>query len=266
MRKRPNDSLSAIEAGAINVKSDLPTLLRMCISLSGVTRSDELRKWASSELMGYGPDDELPNYRTSAAPLLLDGTTRSHRVTGQSVPVNLVPSDMHDVLDEDVRFAQPIAEILDLIERSRRSSEDFVRIGPPGSHYLVALMNHELQGAAIDRIYWSVSVATLHRIVDAVRTTLVRLVAEMRVAMPVGVLAPSQEVADNAVAVVVHGSRNRINVQHISSSTGDVVATQADNVMVGSQPEPPVRKFTYWLFGIATLSGTIITVVVWRWG
>ena len=85
------DLLRHIERGAHDTSSDLASLLRRCISLGGVTGSESLREWATRELMGYGDDDELPDYRRAAAPLVLDAHVPGGRITGQQVPYHLVP-------------------------------------------------------------------------------------------------------------------------------------------------------------------------------
>ncbi len=83
------DLLTQIERGAHSDSSDLASLLRRCITLGGATGSESLREWASRELMGYGSEDELPEYRTAAAPLVLDEHLpggRDHRSAGTVQP------------------------------------------------------------------------------------------------------------------------------------------------------------------------------------
>lgn len=74
--------MAEIESGALDSDADLPKLLRTCIALGGSIGTADLRDWASRELKGYGPDDDLPEYRRIPAPLMLDGFTGSGRVTG----------------------------------------------------------------------------------------------------------------------------------------------------------------------------------------
>lgn len=45
-------------------------LLRKCIVLGAYTGSEQLKRWARSELNGYTDQDELPVYRTIPAPIL----------------------------------------------------------------------------------------------------------------------------------------------------------------------------------------------------
>ena len=60
-------------------------MLNKVIALGGRVDSTELRDWARRELQGYGPDDELPEYRRIVAPLQLDGATMHGRITGQQL-------------------------------------------------------------------------------------------------------------------------------------------------------------------------------------
>ena len=109
MRRR--DLLTQIERGAHDTSSDLPSLLRRCIALGGVTRSESVREWASSELMGYGDDDALPAYRTAAAPLVLDAHVPGGVIKGQQVPYALIPDFARDRLGDELEFRQPVSEL-----------------------------------------------------------------------------------------------------------------------------------------------------------
>jgi len=250
---------------ALDPKSDLVTALRLCISLGGVARSVELRKWASAELSGYDSDDVLPEYRKLAAPLVLDAAVPGGRITGQMVTASMLPNDMADVIDGPVPLKFPLTDIPGLVASASGGS---LLIGIPGGHLLVPLMNHHLgNSAAVERVYWMVSTAQVRGIADVVRTTLVRLVAEMRSTMPTGVDQPSEAVADEATQVVVYGKRAKINIQNVSATgSGDVVVNQAGRLSTGAEPESTTRSVSYWVFGIVTLVGTLVTILAIRHG
>jgi hypothetical protein len=62
-----------------------------------------------------------------------------------------------------------------------------VKLGPPGTAELVTIVNQGLRpGQVIERLYWSVSTASIRGILDVVRTNLVELIAEMRAGTPAG--------------------------------------------------------------------------------
>lgn len=136
---------------------------------------------------------------------------RDHEGTGGPSCAWLIPDFAHDNLTGDVAFPQPIAEIADVLSSARNRGDDAVRIGSNGGHLLVAAMNNELAGSTqvIDRIYWSVSLSPIARILDIVRTNLVDLVAEMRAGTPGGDF-PSQQTTEQAVDVAICGRRNRV--------------------------------------------------------
>jgi hypothetical protein len=59
--------LDDIIALATDDTAVLAVVLRKCLVLAHVLKNDRLKSWAQSELNGYGPDVELPDYRKSAA-------------------------------------------------------------------------------------------------------------------------------------------------------------------------------------------------------
>lgn len=173
---------------------------------------------------GYSPDDDLPSYRLTNAPLLLDGAMVGGRVSGQQVPLAMIPDVARSTVLGDIYLRQSIAEFAELVTSGRRKGEDHVRLAPSGFGELVALMNHELAKndplggpfgptRVVERVYWMVSLTVFMSILDVVRTTLVELVSEMRAGMPNDMGIPSPEVAERAVAVAIEGSGNRVLIQ-----------------------------------------------------
>jgi hypothetical protein len=251
------DLLTQIERGAHDESSDLPSLLRRCITLGGVTGSSSLRQWASSELTGYSNDDALPAYRTAAAPLVLDAHVPGGVIKGQQVPYALIPDFARDQLSDDLEFRQPISEIGEMVASARRRGVSTVKLGVPLGSAVVALMNDELQkdgpGQAIERIYWEVSLVPMTRILDGVRTRLVALIAEMRAGTPAGTSIPSREIAEQAVGIVIHGKGHRIVIQQ--DSPGAVAATTEPN-------ESRARRVAFWIVASATVVAAVAAVIV----
>jgi hypothetical protein len=130
--RRSSDLLADIEAGAHDPTADLAGLLRKCITLGGKAGSERLRDWAALELKGYGSDDELPEYRQAVAPLTIDGATVAGRITGQLLPVTMIPDFARDKVTADISFPQPIAEIAHLLSSAMRG-DGLVRMSPPGA-------------------------------------------------------------------------------------------------------------------------------------
>jgi AbiTii len=250
------DLPARIERGAHDPRSDLSSVLRLCISLGGVTGSDSLREWSSRELMGYGSDDELPDYRKAAAPLVLDAHVPGGRITGQQVPYTLIPDFAQDDLGDDIEFRQPIAEIAEMLASARRRGETTVKLGVPLGSGVVALMNDEFRRGSrpqvIERIHWDVSLVPLTRILDAIRTRLVALIAEMRAGTPAGKTVPSREVAERAVGVVIHGKGHRIVIQQDSPGATATVG----------EGESRARRIAFWIVVVATVVAAIAAILV----
>lgn len=107
--------LDDIIALATDNTASLAVVLRKCLVLAHVLKNDRLKLWAQSELNGYEPDAEVPDYRKSAAgakgnfmgsfgsvlnnfvipPQLLDEADRRH---GQYVLLNQAVAAYEDLL------------------------------------------------------------------------------------------------------------------------------------------------------------------------
>lgn len=251
------DLLAQIERGAHETGTDVTALLRRCISLGGLTGSDSLREWASRELLGYGNDDDVPDYRTAGAPLVLDAHVPGGRITGQQVPYALIPDFARDNLTDDLEFRQPISEIAEMIATARRRSETTVKLGVPLGSGIVAVMNDELREGSepqvVERIYWEVSLIPLTRILDAVRTRLVSLIAEMRAGTPKGKRLPSRDVAEQAVGIAIYGKGHRIVIQQDSAG---------GTATIGEGGESTARRIAFWIVVVATVVAAVAAVVV----
>jgi hypothetical protein len=268
-----------IEAGAHNPDSDLPTLLRKCISLGGATGSARLREWATHELKGYGLEDSLPSYRVTRSLLFLDAALPGGRVTGQQVPLTLIPDVARPSIQGDIHLPQSIAEIADLVYSARRDNEDSIRLSPPLAQELVALMNNDLaqrerrswgggldlpQSQTIERVYWRVGLSFFVAIIDAVRTTLVELVAEMRAGTPSDKSFPTHEVAEQAVDIAINGDRNRVVINQVAPSATGAASAGGFASTGSAEPESKSRTAMWWIVGIAGVvaAGAAIAALV----
>jgi hypothetical protein len=261
--RTPSGLLADIQAGALDPRKDLADVLRQCVALGGETGSVGLREWATKELKGYPPDDEVPSYRLTGSLLFLDGVTGNIRVTGQQVPYNMIPDVARERLKEDIPMRQPIAELVDIVESHRRRGESSVKLTPPLAQELVALMNHDVAkteeggwpgspaSKVVERVYWMVGLNVFTGIIDTVRTTLVELVAEMRAGTPAGAGVPTREVADQALEIAVNGKVGRLIINQVGPGS-TAVATAGGTASAGnSMPESRSRRWMWWLVGIA---------------
>jgi AbiTii len=258
--RRDSKLIDQIEQGALDSKVPLADTLRKCVALGGQTKSAELRDWASRELNGYGRDDELPEWRTVPAQILMDFTNARFHVKGRQISVWDLPEFARDNVKEEVSFRGGVGELEAVI---RQADEGTVRIGLPGGSDLVAYMNlmNDTPYQSIERIYYAIGTASVHGILDRVRTLLTALVAEMRHGMPDDAAVPSEEVATNAAHYVITGKRNKVIINNAQSG-----GEGTSGIGPESEREPESPRWKRWarfgsgLVGIATV---LALVVAW---
>jgi AbiTii-like protein len=217
----------------------------------------DLRDWATRELRGYlGSEDALPDYRHARAPLLMDGLSGNFQFRRKSVTYVDLPAEARDVITDEVPLTFGIGKIEDL-SRQADSNGGFIQLGPPGASDLALLMSHESGGRYhVERVYWSVSASDLRSVVDAVRTALIELVAEMRAGMAGGDTAPSPEVTGQALQFAVYGKGHRITVA-TAGEGGTATATSKS-----AEPEEPGFWTTSRRIGAAIVGFAAIVTAV----
>jgi hypothetical protein len=256
MPRRDQGLLTEIERGALDDKVSLAATLRTCITLGAQTRNAELRDWASQELDGYRNDNDIPEYRIIYAPLLIDAVTFTHKIRGQQISAMDLPDFAQDHISEKLRLAQGVGDLQALVRNAENAGKTAVKLVPPGTAELLKLWNHQMQtsGQTIMALYWDVNTARIDGVLDRIRTTLVRLVSEMRATMPDNFSLPSSEQAAQAVNVVLHGGkRNQITV----------TAAQADRGATASIATNGAHKESAWTktATIWTIIGVIVAIV-----
>jgi hypothetical protein len=204
---RDHSLLAEIERDALNHSVPLSAALQKCIALGGRARNAELRDWATQELHGYRNDTEIPPYRIIHAPLLIDAITVAGSIRGQQISATDLPDVAQDIITEEVKMAHGVGDLQGLVRNAERDGQRTVKLGPPGAAELIKIWNYEIgdTGQTIMSLYWDVNTARITGVLDQIRTTLVRLVSEMRATMSDDVSVPSSEQAAQAVNVVLHG-------------------------------------------------------------
>ncbi|MFR9777309.1 hypothetical protein ACL02O_14785 [Micromonospora sp. MS34] len=261
MRGREIKLIDEIERGALDSGVSLADTLRKCVALGGQTRSAELRDWASRELNGYGPDDELPAWRTVAAQILMDGMNARYRVKRQQISAFDLPDFAREHVKEEVPLRGGVGELEAAL---RHADGGLVCLGIPGGSTMVKYINRKMNNPfqAVERIYWGVSEASILGVLDRTRTALTALVAELRDGMPDDADKPSAEAANQAVQFVVTGKRHRVTINNAQAS-GD--ATSSVGQAQEQEPEPPGWKrwarvsgiIALILTGIGTVAGVL---------
>jgi hypothetical protein len=140
------------------------------------------------------------------------------------------------------------------VRNATAAGKTAVKMAPDGAADLVKLWNHERQsdgGGTIMSLYWDVNVARIEGVLDQIRTTLFRLVSEMRATMPDDSSVPSPEQAASAVNVVLHGGKR---------SQFTVNTAVADNGASASVSSPAPDRESGWTKTIAIW--TVLEVLV----
>ncbi|MFI5673004.1 hypothetical protein [Streptomyces sp. NPDC051704] len=262
MDRRERGLLAEIEQGALDESKPLAHVLRKCVVLGGRSSSAELREWATRELRGYDgtATQDLPGYRRIPAPIQINAFLGPNSIRGQRVSPQELPEFAREQVGEEVALRHGIGEIEALAQRCEADGSH-AHLGIPGGLELTRLMD-SASGNPLQRItdlYWSVSPAALHGLVDQVRTTVVELVAELRAAMPDDQQIPTPDQMDHALHVVVHGDRARINVTAAQSS-----GSASSNIGQAQENESPFwtagRRAGAAIVGLATLAGTAAAI------
>jgi hypothetical protein len=255
MGRRESKLIDEIERGALDSSVSLADTLRKCVALGGQARSAELRDWASRELNGYSPEDELPEWRKVFAPLRIDGIKGNLQFSNQTISRWALPEFARDDLTEEVVMFQGVGALEAMISNA---DENVVKLGPHMGAELVAYMNHanDAPFQRIERIYWGVSVTAIHGVLDRIRTSLTALVAELRDQMPDDADKPSPEAASQAVQFIVTGRRNRVVINNAQSS-GGATSSIGQGQEPEQEPEPEPAGWKRW----ARLSGIIGLIV-----
>jgi hypothetical protein len=266
--KRTDRLLGDIEAGALDSRVPIADLLRTTIALGGRAGSAELLDWATRELKGYTPDDELPEYRKVVAPLHLDLANMRWVVKGQQVSPSELPDFAQDKINNDVNLYMGIAEIEKLARQA--DADDAVKLQPPLAAELVHYMNaKQMANGRIERLYWAVAPVALEGVVDQVRTALTVMVAEIHANIPDGTDTPPAEVATNAIHFAVTGKRNKVS---FAAPQGGSIMTPAP----AQDDESEQSKLGHWLkvagtviLGLVAIAALIFTLMQaqgWKFG
>lgn len=198
------DLLRDLRARVLDESESLAGLLRMCLALGAITKSADLRRWAAQELKGYGPDDEVPGYRSLSLPLFVDSFSGNNLLTGQLVSRFSAPAEARQFLPETIAFRQPVEDLVAMGSSPRFSFE--------GMSFAATAWNKKLPlGQQIVQLYYMASDSTLTGVVSTVRTTLLEMVLDMTQDVPFDQL-PSRDQVDSAVQVNLNNSRDQYSL------------------------------------------------------
>ncbi|MFD4905182.1 AbiTii domain-containing protein [Kitasatospora purpeofusca] len=263
---QPEDvrGLEELEGAVLDDSIPLAQALRRCLILGGYAHHQELRQWAQRELTGYGPDDELPAYRTVPAALAVNVNQYSlsgiAQFSGHRISHHQLPEAARNV---GVGERMPIHEGVKALEEMVARSRGPIHVSPPGAAEYVVLMNRQQEelggpGTEITSLHWEVATPVVEGVLDQIRTRLARFVAEMRAQMPAGQQNPNPAQVDRAARQafdIKTGSNSPVTI-NANTASADRGGTANANT---NEPAPaPVQPW----FHRSTVLWSILGVVV----
>lgn len=225
--------LRQIETGALDSKMPLVDVLRKVVMLGGRVGSPELRDWATRELTGYSVDNEVPDYRKVSLELLYDFTGGFGR-GGSRIPMppENVPAAAREILTSPAQIRFSLARLEELAAACSRGN-GWQSLSTDLHQQVAHVLNLEQRrrdGRYADQfvsIYWRFDESSIRGIVDAVRTKLVAMVAEMVAEMPDNASDISSAVASQAYNVVMHG-RSSLKITSAIAADQSEVSLRSD--------------------------------------
>lgn len=231
--------LAQIEAGVLDDRVPLSSLLQKCIVLGGQAGSKRMRDWARQELNGYVGAESVPDYRHIPAALMVVITNRAgYNGITQRIDASVFPAPIRDRIREEVDLEDAIlAGGIGELEAFANQNTEEHRIIPSWSRFIADTLNQLDMGptSRAAEVYWSVSNASIRGLLVRVRTALAELIAELLVLTPQDQEVPDKLAADQATQFVITGKRPTINYSVQQAGDGGTnVAT------VGSSAPAPV--------------------------
>lgn len=258
--ERAASVVTAIEQGLLDGKA-IADVLRMCVTLSGLVGSDELRDWANGELRGYADDANVPEYRKIEAVIQIDAITANMRVTGRNIAPYQLPEKVQSHIDGTVQFREPIAQLAEQAIQ-REGARDSIKLEPGAAAYARQLID-QASGNPFQQttsLYYSVPRSALAGIVDQVKTVAADFVANLRGRTPTLAEAPSAELANSAIALAISGDHANVSVV---SAHGNASATSA---VAGGDGDPETRVLTrrqlWWTIG-GVIAAVVLAIIGW---
>jgi hypothetical protein len=247
--------LAMLEQSVLGSDTSTTMLLQQCIVLGGRAGSTALRDWATKELRGYGPDEELPAHRRVPAAMQADGQVGLNLFRGQPIGLEDLPEEAREAgITNELALRQGLGE-LEAMARSGESTT-FAR---SGGTQIVKMMNRNLdEFEQIHKLYWVISNAAMQGVVDQVRTSVAELVCELLASLPTDDGDPSKQAADQAVNYVVSGNRNTVTIANAQVAGGGGTSS--------IRPPAPQQQDSWWMrsrkrgvvIGLATIASALI--------
>lgn len=171
--------LQDIQKAAIDAKSDLPTLLRMCKLLAVRLGNEEFEHWVDSELNGYSDRKTLPEYRILSVQSYgnFDGTFRS--ANEMQISLTILPEQLREVYGH-AYFLQGISALVTMVNDP--DGRDLIEEWPVG--VAVKYASKQMVDMQCIAAWKRVPRAAVVSVVDAVRNRILGFALEIEKRAP----------------------------------------------------------------------------------
>jgi len=225
--------LAAVQRDVLDGKP-LADVLRKCILLGSVSGSAELRAWATKELKGYDDAAELPDYRRVSAQICADAVTGNSWVQRQSIGLSMLPEWAREHIDNRVPLFGGVGELQSLYDGARASGKN-PQTSLPGWEVIAAEMDRVSPNPFqhIHALYWVISPSGIAGVLDAVKTALTEILAELGATMPADQDTPTADQVTNALHVAISGGSPQFNIAAPTTSINASGSASVEGVTGG---------------------------------
>lgn len=250
--KRGDSLLAQIEAGVVDHRVPVSSLLQNCIVLGGQAGSESMRDWALQELHGYAGADVVPGYRRVPGALMaLITNSAGYNGMARRFDDSIFPQQVREKIREKVDLEEAIlSQGVGELEGMAGEGKHEHALLPPWAGFIAETMNQRNMpaGSRVAEVYLSVPNVAIQGVLVRIRTALTEMVAELITLTPGDQDVPDKAAADQAVRFVITGKRPVINytVQHAAGGgtnvavnseveAGPVTVAGAHGSAIGSQ-------------------------------
>ncbi|MFE7358787.1 hypothetical protein ACFU8Q_38310 [Streptomyces sp. NPDC057543] len=206
---------------------------------AGPAFSEPLRTWAMHELRGYnGPLEELPSYRTIAAPLQVDARSAFWEARGETISALDLPEVARNLVTEELPIRFSVSKIQTLV--AEQDPHEPLKLSLPGAAELARMMTYEQQhrGVVVETVYWAAHVSALHDVLEQMRNRMLEFVAELRSAMAPGKQEPTVE--------QVHRAAQNIHITVGDHSPVTLTAPLSYERQSATVGIPSIPRYRWW--------------------
>lgn len=205
--------LHELENGAASDEMPIGTLLRKCLILAHRLRSKPATDWVERELNGYGPDDDVPDYRKLSLIIKAEIVNYTMRHSSWTVPPALLGKHRDNVTN--ITYRESVGEV-----------EHFLRSGKGGNisvsmgDLALLLNNNEAITGQVLSAWGEADASQLANILEAVRNRVLMFVLNLEREFPdageveATAMATKKSEVDHIFHTTIYGSANLVGTNN----------------------------------------------------